>query len=124
MVNSDKLVNSQSITLQIVTPEDVRVVVAGNGKPWISKLTVKGGLKAGTTYRLVFDYDGKSGFKAKLNNPADSSLLGQVRGVIPGQVGTFQLDEIGAAQWDACSTSTPVEKAYRYRLERVALQSK
>lgn len=124
LFNSDKLVNGQSVTLQIVTPEDVRIVVAGNGKSWISKLTVKGGLKAGMTYRLAFNYDGKSGFRAMVNNLVDSSLLGQVRGVIPGYVGVFQLDEIGAAQWDACSTSTPVEKAYRYRLERVTLKSK
>lgn len=124
LFNSDKLLNSQSIALQIGGPNEVRVVVAGNGKLWSSRLTLKSGLKAGVPYRLVLSYDGKAGLNATLKSAMDSSPVGQTRGALPDGVRNFELDEIGAAQWDVGVTCTPVDKAYRYLLERVMLGSK
>ena len=49
---------------------------------------LEGGLKAGTPYRVAFDYDGKRGqFQASLTDMSDLSLAGQVNGAAPDRVG-------------------------------------
>jgi formylglycine-generating enzyme len=124
LFNSGQPINRQSVALQIGTPDDVSIIVVGDGKPLISKITVNGGLKAGITYRVTFDFDGtKRQFRADLKKMESLSVVGQVNGVTFERLGRFELDEMGVAMWDADETNTPKEKAYRYRLERVSLRS-
>ncbi len=91
----------------------------------VSTLSAKGGLETNKTYRVSFNYNGMTGrFNAEMKSLADRAIVGQVNGTVPKLARQFQVDEVGAAMWDADETSTILEKAYRYRLERVTLRRK
>jgi formylglycine-generating enzyme len=125
LFNSDAPVNRQALTLQIKGPEEATITLVGEGKPWVAPLPVKGGLAKDTAYRLAVAYDGPArSLQIKLIAQADSSLLNETQGTVPASTGQFSLDELGAAQWDVTETSTPVAKAYQYRLQRVKLARK
>jgi hypothetical protein len=125
LFNNDRQVNCQSITMRIDSSDAVFVTVAGDGRPWVSRLNLAGGLIASRTYRVSFTYRHQDGrFDAVLTDTRDSAVIAQVGGVVPEGTGQYNFDEMGAAMWDADPISMPPEKAYRYRLERVTLHTK
>lgn len=124
VMDSDAPVDQRGITLRIHGAGDVRVAVMGDQQPLTCKLPLlNGGFQLGRTYRFAMDYDGRGRqLRAVLTDTTDSSLATQIQVSIPQSVGSFRLDEIGAAQWDgADAASASTENSYTYWLERVVL---
>jgi hypothetical protein len=122
LFNSTSLVTNQSITLRMAGPSSVFVTVAGNGTPWTLPLVLSNSLATAKTYRISFNHHGGTGaFLAQLTDTADSSLLAQAGGTVPGNIDQFELDEAGIAQWDAGLVSTPLTQTHEYLLKRLVL---
>ena len=121
LFSSDRPIQSGSLTLQIAGPDQVRVVLAGNGEPQFFPLSIRGGLRTGQTYRLAFDLDGATGrLQTVLSEPSrGSSSVAQIQGSVGAATGAFAWDELGIALWEAAPTSIPPQEAYRYRLKKV-----
>ncbi|HNT35277.1 MAG TPA: hypothetical protein PKH07_09805, partial [bacterium] len=122
LFNSDKRVDQQSLILRIAGSNSATVTIAGDGTRWDVPLSLSSALQTSRTYRIQFDYDGTSGrFKATLTDVAGSSVIAQLQQTPPSSIGLFELDEIGAAMWDAIATMTTPEQAYKYFLQSVSL---
>lgn len=122
LFNSGGLLDRQSITLRIAGPSAATITVAGDGTPWVSPLSLSHSLNTATTYRIRFVHNGQAGsFQATLTDMSDLSIVAQVAGTVPGSVGSFQLDEVGAALWDVDVTSTPPAQAYQYLLKKATV---
>lgn len=125
LFNSGRLVNQHSLAVQIVSADIVRIIAAGDGKPWVKELPIKGGLRTGARYRISFDYSHKTNqLIIDIGTTTASSSISQIKGSIPKTAGNFSFDEVGAAMWDIGSINTPVNRAYQYRLQRVTYQKK
>lgn len=121
LFSSERPIQRGSLTLQIAGPDQVRVVVAGNGEPRTLQLTITGGLKTGRIYRLAFDFDGPTDrVTTVLSEPAsESSPVAQIQVSVGAARGAFAWDELGIALWEDSPTRMPPEVAYHYRLKKV-----
>tara|TARA_B100000809_G_scaffold266629_1_gene330365 strand:- start:783 stop:2684 length:1902 start_codon:yes stop_codon:yes gene_type:complete len=122
LFHSDQPTDRQSLTLQIRDAHSITFVFAGNKDHWNSEKD--NGLKTGRTYRASFDYDEAMGrLRATVRDLIDNSIVCQSEGDVV-KVGGFQLNEVGAALWDGEETATPLDKAYRYHLERISFENR
>lgn len=118
LFNHDQPTDRQSLILQIRSNGAVTLALSGDHNKWESDPGQR--LKTDQTYRATFSYDNQGRqLWAKVLDLADSSLICQLKGTIPKQVGRFQLDEIGAAIWNAKETTPTFATSYKYYLRRV-----
>lgn len=120
LFSSDRPIQDASLTLRIAGPNQVRVVLAGNGEPQSFPLTVPAGLKADHAYRLKFTYDGaNSRLQAVLSAPdGGSSSLAQGSCTMRPSAGPFAWDELGLALSEAAPMKTEPGIANHYRLRK------
>ncbi len=123
LFHGDQLANRSSISLRISAASHSVIHVCGEGRTWSLELTVPGGLRTKTDYRIDWSYDGRTRqLAAVLRDIVQSRDLARTEGPLPQELGAFQLDEIGAAQWDVDATATPRHQAHQYLLRQVRFE--
>ena len=123
LFHSDELVTRNSLALRMDDPRTAEVTLTGEADPLRLPLALGAGMKPQTNYRMTFDFDGfRHHLRVTIVDLANPSLVvATATAVVPSDFGQLKLDEAGIAQWDAGETSTPLEQAYRYRLQRVVI---
>ncbi len=125
LFNSDSGTNRQSLTLQICAPKAVTVMLSGDLSTASADFELTESLVISTCYCLNFVFCGDTKhLSATLTDKDSSRVLAKVVIPVNQALGTFALDEAGAAQCDTKPTNTPLEKAYKYRLQRIFLDSR
>lgn len=123
LFHSDRPVDRGSVSLRIAGPNAATIVVAGTAGAWTSKPGT--GLKAGRKYRFAVALDGPSGvLDARLTEPADGTVVCELRGRLPAGVNGLSWDEVGVAQPDWRLTDTPPQEAHAYHVTRVRYGAK
>jgi len=117
LFHSEAAVDAQSLCLKIAGPNDVSVVVAGDGAPLTVPLTPAGPLATGTGYRIVLDYVAATRtLTATLRSRTGMTTIASASTVLPASLGAFVLDEAGVAQREQAFAAAATD-AYRFRLE-------
>ncbi|MDA1178375.1 MAG: SUMF1/EgtB/PvdO family nonheme iron enzyme, partial [Planctomycetota bacterium] len=126
LFHNTQLIHQQTLHLQVRGAESIRLTLAGRQLPFTQDLVLKNGaLKAGRTYRMTLVHDAPSHrIECRLTDTTNQSVVVDFSHAIPSNVGTFEFDEAGVAQWDVTSTHTPLDQAYTYWLERISLERK
>ncbi len=122
--SADESIERQSLTLQIASAEQVRCVLASNGKSTAWDLAVPGGMKAGQPYRFSVDYArSPRSLRASLSDlSGDPSLSVQIEQSLPASTVPSLWDELGVALWEKDTQPNTDPEAYHYRLEKVSLR--
>ncbi len=122
LFSSEQPIQSESLSLQIAGPEQVRVVLAGKGKPQTAALSISGGMKTGEVYRLAFDFDHAAGRVQATVSEASSGASQAAQIQSGGAVASerFAWDELGIALWEAAPVPMPSQNPYRYLLVKAA----
>ena len=116
--HSDKPANQSSISVRIGGPDTASILVSGTDGHWESKATET--LKQGQKYRFRMTWNlSEKTLEARLSNPDNGKVLGDLAGEIPSQVSGLRFDEIGIAQADWTISETPSNKAYSYQVNKV-----
>ena len=120
LFHSDSPINRQSLTLQIRSSRDARLVVQNNAQSLEFALPLKEALKANSLYRFTLVYQGRSKrLQAELKSTTDAEATAKVQKAVPITGGAFVFNEIGVALWEGLTTPTEKERAYEYELVRV-----
>lgn len=122
LFSSEQPIQSGSLSLQIAGPDQVRVVLAGNGKSQNVPLSIPDGMKTGRTYRLTFDFDTATGrLQTILSEPSGgASQAAQIQSSVLTASEGFAWDELGIGLWEVAPGPMPSQHPYRYLLIKAA----
>jgi hypothetical protein len=122
---ADELIERHSLTLQIASADQARLVLASNGKSKSWALAIPGGMKAGHPYRFSVEYTGlnrrlRASLSELSGEPARSV---QIQQRLPASTIPSLWDELGAALGEKNTQPETNSETYRYRLEHVSLRN-
>lgn len=120
LFNSEQPLKRESLTLQISSPNHVRVVLTTNGKSQIIPFSIPSGLKTAQSYRLAFHYEGTQHRLQTVLSSVNKGALPTAQSTItvPAAMSSFAWDELGIAQWETTAPKILPQEAYLYRLEK------
>jgi len=117
LFHSNAAVDAQSLCLRVGGPNDVSVVVAGDGTAVTIPLSAAAPLATATGYRVVVDYAAATKtLTVTLRSRTDMTTIASASTVLAASVGPFVFDEAGVAQREQ-AFATLAANAYRFRLE-------
>jgi hypothetical protein len=122
---ADEPIDRHSLTLQIASADQARLVLASNGKSKSWALAIPGGMKAGYPYRFSVEYTGlnrrlRASLSELSSEPARSV---QIQQRLPASTIPSLWDELGAALLEKNTQPGTNSETYRYRLEHVSLRN-
>ena len=121
LFSSDRTLDRGSLTLQISAPDQVRVVLSGEGESQSMPLSIPGGLRTGQSYRVDFEARGPAGsLRARLYEASRESVpLAQIRFHPLAANRSVAWDELGIALSEAPAILRSPGEDSKYCLQKV-----